>query len=58
MRIISIFMGVFILTSCSSINKWCGLEDDNFIEEAVEDVVQHETGLNFDFTPNSPEVKK
>lgn len=43
------------LFSCSSINKWCGLEDDNFIEEAAEDVVKHETGLNFDFTPDSPE---
>lgn len=45
----------FLFCSCSSINKWVGLPDDNFIEEAAEDVVQHEVGINFDFTPDSPE---
>jgi len=58
MRIVSFLALSLVLCSCSTLNRWCGLEDDNFIEEAVEDVVQHETGLNFDFTPNSPEVKK
>jgi len=57
MRLVSIFFMSFVLCSCSTINKWVGLPDDNFIEEAVEDVVKHETGLDFDCTPNSPEVR-
>lgn len=58
MRLVSVFMMSLVLCSCSTLNRWVGLEDDNFIEEAVEDVVQNETGLNFDFTPNSPEVER
>ena len=46
---------LFCLESCSYINKKIGLRDDNFSEEAVETVVNMETGIDLDFTPESKE---
>ena len=46
---------VVFMTACSPINKYFGLADDNFVEELAEAAVYIETGLNLDFTPNSPE---
>jgi len=40
---------------CSQANKFLGLEDDNFIESALEDVIEKETGVRTDLTPDSPE---
>jgi uncharacterized protein YpmB len=34
------------------------LGDDNALEEIAEEVIQQETGLNIDLTPNSLELKK
>lgn len=34
-----------------------GAQDDNPIEEAAEQVIKKETGLNIDITPLSPEIK-
>ncbi len=36
---------------CSYINRQVGLENDNFIEEAIEDYIEKETGLDLDLTP-------
>jgi hypothetical protein len=47
----------FYITACSSINKKVGLRDDNIIEEGVEHVIQHDTGLDLDLTPGSSEQK-
>lgn len=44
-----------MLTGCSYINKWCGLKDDNIIEEGVEAAIKVETGLDVDLTPGTPE---
>lgn len=43
---------------CSHLNQFFGLEDDNMIEEAIEDVIKHHTGLDIDLTPDSEEKKK
>jgi hypothetical protein len=55
------WLACLFLISCSSINKYFGLQDDNMVEEVTEDVietaVQIETGYrpNIDLTPSSPE---
>lgn len=41
--------------SCTWLNKKLGLRDDNIIEEAVEEAIKEETGLDVDMTPDSPE---
>ena len=41
--------------SCSGMNKYFGLKDDNIVEEMVEEFVKEETGINVDFTPFSHE---
>jgi hypothetical protein len=33
-------------------------EDDNAYEEAFEDTLQSQTGIDLDFSPSSPEKKK
>lgn len=53
-KVVLIFCLVF-LSSCSIINGWLGLEDDNFAEELVEDFIDMETGLDVDLTPSSKE---
>lgn len=40
---------------CAYINHWCGLKDDNIVEESLEDVIEHETGISIDLTPSTPE---
>lgn len=43
------------LVSCSSVNKYFGLKDDNVIEETIEAAIHYETGLDVDLTPESKE---
>lgn len=42
-------------SGCSYLNKKAGLKDDNIIETYLEDVIQSETGLDVDLTPNNPD---
>jgi len=44
-----------MLTSCSKINSWLHLDDDNFLEESCEAVLEEHTGIDVDFTPFSSE---
>ncbi len=44
-----------MLVSCSTINQRLGLKDDNLVEEKIEYIIQLETGLNIDLTPDSKE---
>ena len=37
---------------CSYFNQKFGLEDDHPLEEAVEDIIEHKTGIEVDFTPD------
>lgn len=47
---IALFLG-----SCSPVNEWLGLSDDNVAEELIEGLIESETGLLIDLTPQSPE---
>ncbi len=47
--IVAIFAAMF--GGCSYLNKQFGLQDDNPIEEAIEDVIEHRTGIDVDLTP-------
>jgi starvation-inducible outer membrane lipoprotein len=53
-KTIFIFLAL-ALSSCSYINKQMGLKDDNMIENNIENVIEHESGLQIDLTPSSPE---
>jgi len=44
-----------LVCSCGGLNKRFHLQDDNFIEEAVEDVIENSTGFDLDLTPFSEE---
>lgn len=43
------------LSACSCINRYWGLEDDNIYEEIAEGALKFETGIDVDFTPETPE---
>lgn len=49
---------VVILAIIVGISSAYFLGDDNPVEEIAEEVIQEETGINIDLTPNSPEPKK
>ena len=49
---------VVILAIILGISSAYFLGDDNALEEIAEEVIQEETGINIDLTPNSPEPKK
>jgi len=65
MKNIQINLGLILLliSICSAcqnnpvedLNKWLGWKDDNIAEEAVEFIIEKETGIDFDLTPNSKE---
>ena len=51
-KIITALVSIFLATSaCSQINKFLNLKDDNIFEEFVEDIIDMETGLKIDLTP-------
>lgn len=52
MRYIAVF---FILMGCDWWNSW--YPADNPIEEIGEQIIQNETGLDLDLSPNTPERK-
>jgi len=43
-----------LVCSCSGINESVGLVDDNIVEQAVELLIENQTGLDIDLTPSSP----
>lgn len=43
------------LAGCSWLNEKLGIEDDGLVEESVEAVIEHHTGLDIDLTPSSKE---
>jgi len=53
MRIIVILL--ILATSCSPINSYFGLSDDNFIEQMSEFAIREKTGLDIDLTPENLE---
>lgn len=55
MRIFLIISLASFLTSCGYINQKLGLKDDNIGEELIEQVIENQTGINADLTPESKE---
>lgn len=49
------FLTFWLVASCSSINRYVGLPDDNIVEETAEFAIEEKTGLDIDLTPESPE---
>lgn len=46
------FLLLVCLCSCELLKKY---PQDNIIEEIAEDVLKHETGIDVDFSPGTPE---
>lgn len=46
---------LLFMCSCSPINKEIGIQDDHPLEEFAEHIIQVETGLNIDLSPQSEE---
>lgn len=46
---------VSVCGACSYINDMVGLPQDNIIEEAIEDILNKETGIDLDLSIDSPE---
>lgn len=44
---------LLLVNACSEINKEAGLKDDNPIENAIEFVIEEQTGAKIDLTPES-----
>ena len=55
MNNVSLMFLVLIVASCSYVNEYLGLPDDNFAEEIAEEVIEAKTGMDIDLTPGSPE---
>lgn len=50
----AILLPLLLMSSCN-LGWFSHYEDDNFVEEVVEDVIEEETGAKVDLTPWSPE---
>ncbi len=48
---IALLLVCSVFGGCSYLNNQLGLEDDNAIEEAIEDVIENRTGIDIDLTP-------
>lgn len=53
LMIIVVLTGIAVLTAGA--NRLFDLDGDHPIEELVEDVIEDQTGLDIDLSPNSPE---
>ena len=49
---ISIFVMTCLLGGCHLANRAFSLKDDNIIEELIEDVIESQSGIKIDLTPN------
>lgn len=54
----AMFALMLVIASCSQVNDYFKLPDDNFVEEGVEAIIYRETGLRIDLTPRSQEQKE
>lgn len=48
---------VLLVNSCSELNQKVGLKDDNDIENKIEELIEDQTGVRVDFTPNEENEK-
>ena len=49
--LIFLVLGCFMINGCSALNRSIGLEDDNHVEELIEEVIEAQTGIEIDLTP-------
>lgn len=58
-RYLRVFVAIsticFLVGSCSYLNKQFNLPNDNPIEESIELIIQTQSGVQIDLTPQSPE---
>ena len=40
---------------CSLLNEALQIKDDHILEEFIEEIIENETGMQIDLTPESPE---
>lgn len=52
---LGMFIFLAMLGGCNWMNQKSGIEDDNLIEENIESVIEHRTGLIIDLSPESQE---
>tara|TARA_R110002096_G_scaffold88808_2_gene202741 strand:- start:450 stop:659 length:210 start_codon:yes stop_codon:yes gene_type:complete len=50
-----LILTVAFANGCSYVNEKLGLDDDWIGEEILEQVIEQETGLDLDLSPDSPE---
>ena len=53
--IMVIVLCVMVFGGCSYFNQKFGLKDDNIIETKIEDMIESQTGISIDLTPNNPD---
>ena len=59
-KTVMLLLSLSFLTGCHCVewlNDKLGMKDDNVVEESVEGVIEHYTGVDVDLTPRSPEKK-
>ena len=44
-----------VMFGCSSAMQYFGMREDNNVEEAIEAYIFHETGVDIDFSEQTPE---
>jgi len=44
-----------LILGCTYLNQRLGIKDDSIGEELIEEIIESQTGINFDLTPLSPE---
>ena len=49
--LLTIIVIMFLVNTCSYFNDLVGLQDDHFAEQALEEYIEHETGVSIDLTP-------
>lgn len=56
---LGVFVGVSAWVICAcNFSWWKDYPEDNIVEEVVEDIIEHETGVDIDLSPNTPEKKR
>ena len=52
--VVGLIISVIMVASCGTY-FWKSYKQDNVIEEAIEDLIEHKTGIDLDLTPHSKE---
>lgn len=56
--LIAMFALMLLVASCSQVNDYFKLPDDNFAEESIEAIIYRETGMHIDLSPRSVEERE